>query len=85
MYDFRKIDRLTPRELAVLQLRYGSLQEKGLLSQYELKGFNTLGDVAQQFDVSRERICQIIKKALKKLEVEIKLNPDYAIAIYKPY
>ena len=50
-------DHLTPREKAVITLRYGL--EDGC--------FRTLESVGNEFDVTRERIRQIELKALRKL------------------
>jgi len=48
---------LTPRENRVLQLRYGLADGRT----------HTLAEIGQEFNVSRERIRQIIAKALRKL------------------
>jgi RNA polymerase primary sigma factor len=48
---------LTPREAQVVAMRFGI----GMDTDY------TLGEVAQQFDLSRERIRQIEAQALSKL------------------
>jgi len=51
------IETLTPREKLVIQLRYGLVNNTCL----------TLEEVGQQFNITRERIRQIQKKALRKL------------------
>ncbi len=54
------LNHLPPRERKILELRYG------------LKGENpkTLAEVAERFNVTRERIRQIEEKALEKLNTE---------------
>lgn len=54
------LDCLTPRELAVVELRFGIHNSKGI--------DHTLDYVADFFDVSKERIRQIEIKALRKLK-----------------
>ena len=51
------VDRLTPRERQVLELRFGLLDGKD----------HTLEEVSRYFNVTRERIRQIEAKALRKL------------------
>lgn len=52
------LDGLTPREAKVLRLRFGI----GVPNEY------TLEEIAQKFDVTRERIRQIEAKAFRKLK-----------------
>lgn len=61
------LDHLTPREVSVLCLRYG------------LRGHesHTLKEVGRMFDLSRERIRQIEKTALKKLR-----QPQYGADLF---
>jgi RNA polymerase primary sigma factor len=54
----RVLASLTPREERVLRLRFG----------IGMNGDRTLGEVGQQFSVTRERIRQIEAKALRKLK-----------------
>lgn len=63
----RLLDHLTPRETSVLCLRYG------------LRGHesHTLKEVGKMFDLSRERIRQIEKTALKKLR-----QPQYGADLH---
>lgn len=51
------LDALTPREAAVLRMRYG----------IETPGDHTLEEVGQRFDLSRESIRKIEASAMKKL------------------
>jgi RNA polymerase primary sigma factor len=51
------LDELTPREAAVLRMRFG----------IEMDTDHTLDEVGRHFDVTRERIRQIEAKALKRL------------------
>lgn len=62
---------LTPRELAVIEYRFG-LNVTPIPTSRQ-KRFNdegvTLADIGNKFDLSRERIRQIERNALQKLEV----------------
>ena len=51
------LDTLTPREKKVLELRFGIVDGRT----------RTLEEVGKEFNVTRERICQIEAKALRKL------------------
>ena len=51
------LDSLTPREAKVLRMRFG----------VEMSTDHTLEEVGKQFDVTRERIRQIVAKALRKM------------------
>jgi RNA polymerase primary sigma factor len=53
----RLLDTLSPREAAVLRMRFG----------FGDKGEQTLEDVGKRFSVTRERIRQIEAKALRRL------------------
>jgi RNA polymerase primary sigma factor len=56
--DVRRIlDKLTPREREMLQLRFGTDQTDGI----------TLQEIGEQFSLSRERVRQIEQEALGKL------------------
>ncbi len=52
------LDSLTPREAKVLRMRFG----------IEMTSDHTLEEVGKQFDVTRERIRQIVSNALRKLK-----------------
>jgi RNA polymerase primary sigma factor len=51
------LDSLTPREAKVIRMRFGM----------DMASEQTLEEVGNQFDVTRERIRQIEAKALRKL------------------
>jgi RNA polymerase primary sigma factor len=52
------LEHLTPREREIVKLRFG----------IGTKHDHTLGEIGDKFDVSRERIRQILEVALKKLK-----------------
>ena len=58
LYDALKI--LTPREMDVIILRYGLLDDRPL----------TLEEVGQKYSVTRERVRQIEAKSLRKLNTK---------------
>jgi RNA polymerase primary sigma factor len=56
------LDRLSRREREVIEMRFGLVDGRA----------HTLEEVAQAFGVPRERICQIERKALRKLRRPIR-------------
>ena len=59
------LDKMSPREKAILELRFGL--KKG--------GVHTLNEAAQLFNITRERVRQIETAALKKLRILAEAQP----------
>jgi len=56
----QEINTLTPREIYVIEMRFGLLEDKTM---------HTLEETAEFFGVTRERIRQLQAKALEKLRL----------------
>jgi len=69
------LDQLDEKEADVLKLRFG-IEDKRLKNKYGIKDFNpqTLQEIGDKLNLTRERIRQIEKKAMRKLAHSHKLQ-----------
>lgn len=54
---------LTPREQEIIKMRFG-ISDNGLISEYKIS------EIAERFNITKERVRQIEKDALKKMKSE---------------